>query len=186
MAKTITWGLTLGICLATLLCAGCGCLLYSVGIPNAWEIQNDNIHASGWRGLDGIIRFDHLTIGTPEKPWKDDRPFTILLTNREVISSSAFSLEKIRTLSTRHRVYSKASNGWPAGSAWWLTPDYSFLFSDSGSLLSFRTGINYSEGSHAILGDANGTSFYRVSWTERQLHRLFGTNFVVISARSML
>ena len=176
----------LSLGLAALFSAGCGCLFYSVGIPNAWEIQNDNVVASGWRGLDGIVRYDHLAIGTPEKPWDGRQAFAIVLTNREVLHSADFSLEEIRTICPSNRVYSKAANGWPAGATLFFTPDYGFLFSGSGSLLQFRAGINYSEKSFATLGDESGTARYRVSWRARQLHRLFGTNFTGVSARCML
>ena len=181
-----TFGRALGLCLAALFSSGCGCLFYSVGIPNAWEIQNDNVVAAGWRGLDGIVRYDHLAVGTPEKPWNGQRPFAIVLANREVLHSADFSLEKIRAICPSNRVYSQAANGWPAGATLFFTPDYGFRFSGSGTLLQFRAGINYTGPSRATLGDEKETAFYRVSWREKQLHRLFGTNFTVVSARCML
>ena len=180
------FGRALGLGLAALFSSGCGCLFYSVGIPNAWEIRNDNVVAAGWRGLDGIVRYDHLAVGTPEKPWDGQRTFAIVLANREVLHSADFSLEKIRTLCPAPRVYSQAANGWPAGTMHFQTPDYGFLFSGSGTLLQFRAGINYSGKSCATLGDQKEISFYRVSWREKQLYRLFGTNFTVVSARCML
>ncbi len=145
------------------------------------------MEASGWRGLDGVVRYDHLGIGTPEKPWDGEFRFSILLTNGAVLRSTDFTLENVKRICPGDCVYPEVEEGWPAGSTNYTSPEwYSFLFSGSGALLRFRTGIKHTGLSHAAIGDIDQTYFYRVSWTHRQLYKLFGTNFTVVSARSML
>jgi len=157
----------------------CGCLgLYR----NHRIIEQGNIKAYGNRFI-GPIRYDYISIGTPEKPWDGQSMFSIILHDNTHLQSSDFSLEQIEAHTTNSWIYPEVRGGFPKGSKSFSTPNFRFLFSESDQLVSFSARVPKKDKSAGptLLGTYDGSIFYNLPLNEAQVHKLFGTNFIVSS-----
>ena len=154
----------------------CGCKSL---FHNYRVIEQDNIYASGHRNFMESIRFSYIKLGTDNKPWDGQPHFTVIFPTNNSIQSSEFSVENISSINPDLlNEYSAEEEGWPKGSKRLSIYECSFIYSSENQLLAFRTQIRNGK-SQIKLGKAEGSDYYRLPLTEKQMHILFGTNFTV-------